>query len=162
MVSAVCFLLMLLIVIILPTILYTLFFLINFPSNPFIFFRHRSENSGEMGLGSSKTGDQVEDDKNNNKKNNMELVIMSTKLGNDIECPICLTVFVDGEEIKQVKICKHLFHKSCIEKWLSTHFNCPVCRAFISNHFKVKKEDVRGLASTSDLWQGLPDSSGLV
>ncbi|KAK9671664.1 hypothetical protein RND81_12G046400 [Saponaria officinalis] len=160
MISAISLLIMLLIMIIIPTILYTIFFLINCPPNPFHFFRHRSENSENSDLRRSKLGDQVEHDDDKNKdKIDRELIKMSTNLGKDKECSICLSGFVDGEELRQLKNCKHLFHKVCIDKWLSTHFNCPVCRAFaIHNHFKPQVKGVNGLGS-SDFWQGLPDSA---
>ncbi|CAL0302732.1 unnamed protein product [Lupinus luteus] len=48
------------------------------------------------------------------------------------ECPVCLSVFADGEEIRQLSACKHSFHASCIDMWLSNHSNCPICRANIA------------------------------
>ncbi|XP_027352885.1 RING-H2 finger protein ATL33-like [Abrus precatorius] len=47
------------------------------------------------------------------------------------ECPVCLSAFADGEEVRQLSACKHSFHASCIEMWLSNHSNCPICRATI-------------------------------
>ncbi|XP_074320746.1 RING-H2 finger protein ATL33-like [Silene latifolia] len=159
------FLIMLLIMVMLPTLLYTFFFLINCPPTPCTFFRRRSVNSGDLEIARSKLDDQVNNEERNVKKD-MELIIMSSELGKEEECPVCLSIFVDGEELRQLKTCKHLFHKGCIDKWLSTHFNCPICRAFIITHFKSKPKGIRVLGSTdvgrSDLWQGLPDSSGLV
>ncbi|KAF1895620.1 hypothetical protein Lal_00041901 [Lupinus albus] len=48
------------------------------------------------------------------------------------ECPVCLSVFGDGEEVRQLSACKHSFHASCIDMWLSNHSNCPICRANIA------------------------------
>ncbi|QCE11653.1 RING-H2 finger protein ATL33-like [Vigna unguiculata] len=48
------------------------------------------------------------------------------------ECPVCLSVFADGEEVRQLSACKHSFHASCINLWLSNHSNCPICRATIA------------------------------
>ena len=50
----------------------------------------------------------------------------------DGECPVCLTAFKYGEVIKEVNMCKHLFHVACIDMWLYSHSNCPVCRSFIA------------------------------
>ncbi|KAG1371680.1 E3 ubiquitin-protein ligase [Cocos nucifera] len=45
------------------------------------------------------------------------------------ECSVCLSVFVDGEDVRQLPRCKHSFHAPCIDMWLYSHSNCPVCRA---------------------------------
>ncbi|XP_052183836.1 RING-H2 finger protein ATL52-like [Diospyros lotus] len=47
----------------------------------------------------------------------------------DYECPICLSEFEEGEEVRQLPRCKHSFHALCIDMWLYSHFDCPVCRA---------------------------------
>ncbi|XP_019161389.1 PREDICTED: RING-H2 finger protein ATL33-like [Ipomoea nil] len=47
------------------------------------------------------------------------------------ECPVCLSVFVAGEEIRELNACKHMFHVKCIDVWLGSHSTCPVCRTFV-------------------------------
>ena len=49
---------------------------------------------------------------------------------NENRCSICLTEYADGEEISlsHNRLCKHLFHTSCISEWLLTHDECPCCR----------------------------------
>ncbi|XP_058099152.1 RING-H2 finger protein ATL1-like [Magnolia sinica] len=47
----------------------------------------------------------------------------------DNECSVCLSVFMEGEEIRQLPECKHYFHVDCIDMWLYSHSNCPLCRA---------------------------------
>ncbi|KAM7513026.1 hypothetical protein LguiB_011901 [Lonicera macranthoides] len=54
--------------------------------------------------------------------------------GNDLvnceyECPVCLSVFEEGEEVRQLPRCKHSFHAPCIDMWLYSHFDCPLCRS---------------------------------
>lgn len=44
------------------------------------------------------------------------------------ECPVCLSVFEEEEEVRQLPLCKHSFHASCIDMWLSSHLDCPLCR----------------------------------
>ncbi|KAL9233001.1 hypothetical protein vseg_008047 [Gypsophila vaccaria] len=159
MMSAISLLIMLLIMIIIPTILYTIFFLINCPPSPYTFFRRRSET---MDLGSRSS--KVDAHDSNKLDNDIELIKVGSNMGkyNDKECSICLSSFVEGEELRQLKNCKHLFHRICIDKWVSTQFNCPVCRAFVVNHhFKPQEKGVH-LDNRSDFWQGLPDSAGLV
>ncbi|CAL5442802.1 RING-H2 finger protein ATL52-like [Camellia sinensis] len=49
--------------------------------------------------------------------------------GYEYECPVCLSVFEEGEEVRQLPRCNHSFHAACIDMWLFSHFDCPVCRA---------------------------------
>lgn len=44
-------------------------------------------------------------------------------------CAICLCEFEDGEAIRVLPECLHLFHVVCIDKWLYSHSSCPLCRA---------------------------------
>nr|GEU57478.1 photosystem II PsbX [Tanacetum cinerariifolium] len=46
-----------------------------------------------------------------------------------IECSVCLSVFEEGEEVRKLPRCNHSFHASCIDMWLYSHFDCPLCRA---------------------------------
>lgn len=60
------------------------------------------------------------------------------ELGNQT-CCICINEFSEGEVVK-VLPCnnKHIFHKNCIEKWLSSNLGCPTCRCNIQNFFTKK------------------------
>lgn len=49
--------------------------------------------------------------------------------GNGNECAVCLSAFEDGEEVKKLPRCTHMFHASCIDMWLYSHSDCPLCRA---------------------------------
>ncbi|XP_039128349.1 RING-H2 finger protein ATL33-like [Dioscorea cayenensis subsp. rotundata] len=49
------------------------------------------------------------------------------------ECSVCLSLFIEGEEVRQLPKCKHLFHAPCIDMWLFSHSNCPLCRADVSS-----------------------------
>lgn len=40
-------------------------------------------------------------------------------------CPICYEETED--KFKELK-CKHTFHEKCVDKWLSNHNTCPMCR----------------------------------
>ncbi|CAL9002517.1 unnamed protein product [Prunus brigantina] len=46
-------------------------------------------------------------------------------------CAVCLCEFKDGEAIRVLPECMHLFHAECIDMWLSSHSNCPLCRSDI-------------------------------
>jgi hypothetical protein len=47
----------------------------------------------------------------------------------DKSCAICLDDYAHGEFIRVLPRCKHMFHKDCIDNWLSSRTsNCPICR----------------------------------
>ncbi|SLM40827.1 Zinc finger, RING/FYVE/PHD-type [Lasallia pustulata] len=44
-------------------------------------------------------------------------------------CLVCLCDYELGEEVRQLTKCSHLFHRECIDEWLTTGRNsCPLCR----------------------------------
>ncbi|CAL5363625.1 unnamed protein product [Camellia sinensis] len=47
----------------------------------------------------------------------------------DKTCAVCLCEFMDGEPVRVLPECLHSFHVPCIDMWLYSHSNCPVCRA---------------------------------
>lgn len=49
----------------------------------------------------------------------------------DTTCLVCLGDFTDGEQVRQLPCpCKHVFHKSCIDTFLSEHGSfCPIDRS---------------------------------
>ncbi|CAH2070494.1 unnamed protein product [Thlaspi arvense] len=49
-----------------------------------------------------------------------------------IECAVCLNEFEDEEPLRWMPPCRHTFHASCIDVWLSSRSTCPVCRADLS------------------------------
>lgn len=52
----------------------------------------------------------------------------STKQGILEDCTICLSEFEEGEMVKLIPNCRHVFHPSCIDTWLESHVSCPLCR----------------------------------
>lgn len=53
------------------------------------------------------------------------------------DCSVCLTEFEDGDELRLLPKCTHAFHVSCIDTWLRSHKNCPICRAPVVNDAMV-------------------------
>ncbi|CAA7057817.1 unnamed protein product [Microthlaspi erraticum] len=49
-----------------------------------------------------------------------------------VECAICISEFEDEEKLRWMPPCRHTFHASCIDVWLSSRSTCPVCRASLS------------------------------
>ncbi|KAG4923645.1 hypothetical protein JHK87_049185 [Glycine soja] len=66
----------------------------------------------------------------------------------ELECVICLSAFVSGEVGRCLPKCGHGFHVECIDMWLSSHSNCPICRASIVA--SVVENDSRVVVSSSD------------
>ncbi|GAB2283253.1 hypothetical protein Dimus_017775 [Dionaea muscipula] len=48
-----------------------------------------------------------------------------------LECAICLNEFQDDEVLRLLPECNHVFHRVCIDAWLSTRTTCPVCRSSV-------------------------------
>ncbi|GAV69478.1 zf-RING_2 domain-containing protein [Cephalotus follicularis] len=119
--SSLEFILALVALITIPALIYTFFFSIRCPPNP---FRRR-----DRGLHES----------DNNEESTSEVErISGVKYQKEahvkdigIECPVCLSVFADGEDVRQLSVCKHSFHASCIDMWLTSHSSCPICRASV-------------------------------
>lgn len=56
--------------------------------------------------------------------------VKDLKIGSgDLECAVCLSEFEEGETLRLLTKCNHVFHLDCINLWLSGHVTCPVCRA---------------------------------
>ncbi|XP_023511773.1 RING-H2 finger protein ATL65 [Cucurbita pepo subsp. pepo] len=49
----------------------------------------------------------------------------------DRECAVCLLEFEDDDYVRTLPICSHAFHVDCIDVWLRSHANCPLCRAVV-------------------------------
>jgi Ring finger domain len=60
------------------------------------------------------------------------------KVGSD--CSVCLSEFTDGEDVRLLPKCTHAFHVQCIDTWLKSHSNCPLCRASI---IPTQQEDTK-------------------
>ncbi|KAL6845177.1 hypothetical protein ACP4OV_024672 [Aristida adscensionis] len=49
--------------------------------------------------------------------------------GGDAECTICLGAVEEGEAVRVLPACAHVFHVPCVDTWLASSSSCPVCRA---------------------------------
>ncbi|GAA0153371.1 hypothetical protein LIER_37664 [Lithospermum erythrorhizon] len=49
------------------------------------------------------------------------------------DCAVCLGEFEDGEWLKSLPNCSHVFHVACIDTWFQTHSSCPLCRSYVNN-----------------------------
>jgi len=74
-----------------------------------------------------------------------------------VTCAICLEDIEIGEWFKKLPECKHCFHATCIDQWLSTRATCPVCRKEI-----FLDEDVLQSSVTDELYPPIQTSSSNV
>lgn len=81
------------------------------------------------------------------------------KIKQELECVICLSGFEDGEMGRCLPKCGHGFHVECIDMWLSSHSNCPICRAPIVGGIVVENDSQVGLVGAGI---GDDDASGFV
>ncbi|XP_038698072.1 RING-H2 finger protein ATL2-like [Tripterygium wilfordii] len=45
------------------------------------------------------------------------------------ECVICLGELEEGDSVRLLPDCGHVFHVTCVDGWFSAHTSCPVCRS---------------------------------
>ncbi|XP_047319244.1 E3 ubiquitin-protein ligase ATL6-like [Impatiens glandulifera] len=55
-----------------------------------------------------------------------------------IECAVCINDFVDGDKLRLLPKCNHVFHPYCIDNWLIYNSTCPICRTNQSNRSSKK------------------------
>ncbi|PQM37556.1 RING-H2 finger protein ATL33 [Prunus yedoensis var. nudiflora] len=144
--SALGFILGLVAVITIPALVYAFFFSIKCPPNPFRRRHHRS---------STTASGPIRPEPN---------TLDRTTSFRTSKCPVCLSVFADGEEVRRLSVCKHSFHALCINMWLKDHSNCPICRAYIAvDRSSGNNRTASGAArDRDDQQQGLPDASSMV
>ncbi|KAL6838647.1 hypothetical protein ACP4OV_031361 [Aristida adscensionis] len=44
------------------------------------------------------------------------------------ECAVCLSALDEGQTVRQLPGCSHVFHQECIAVWLASCASCPFCR----------------------------------
>jgi len=44
------------------------------------------------------------------------------------KCPICMVELEDGDLVKILPSCSHVYHGNCVDKWLKVNNSCPLCK----------------------------------
>ncbi|GJP57406.1 hypothetical protein CLOP_g10 [Closterium sp. NIES-67] len=47
------------------------------------------------------------------------------------ECIVCLGEYNEGDMVRVLDACHHMFHQDCIDAWLKAHNSCPICRTVL-------------------------------
>lgn len=42
-------------------------------------------------------------------------------------CAVCRESFISGQPVRRIGRCGHVFHTTCMDRWLETHSTCPMC-----------------------------------
>jgi len=66
-----------------------------------------------------------------------------------IQCPISLEYFENGQQIRRIAHCGHIFNNDSLIEWFERNVRCPVCR-----------HDIRDTSVTSSMRSGINDNSG--
>ncbi|CAN6163823.1 unnamed protein product [Urochloa humidicola] len=56
------------------------------------------------------------------------------------ECAVCLGAVQEGEMVRRLPACSHVYHVECIDRWLAAHRTCPLCRSELLDPCKVNSD----------------------
>lgn len=60
---------------------------------------------------------------------------------NNMNCPITLDEFTEGEQICRIRHCGHIFKEQALRNWFQRNVRCPVCRYDIRNYIPSNSTD---------------------
>ncbi|XP_019151597.1 PREDICTED: RING-H2 finger protein ATL52-like [Ipomoea nil] len=93
---------------------------------------------------------------------NLNLAVSSFRYKNEgvevNECAVCLSAFEDGEEVRRLPKCNHSFHAPCIDMWLYSHMDCPLCRSPVEPPVLTRHKNT----ATEQALEGNTSQEGLI
>ena len=60
--------------------------------------------------------------------------------GSSHGCVVCLNEFQEHDMLRVLPNCSHAFHLDCIDIWLQSNANCPLCRSSISGTTRYRND----------------------
>lgn len=71
-------------------------------------------------------------------RDKLRVVLFDEELrARDSICCVCLGEYEMKEELRQLPLCKHVFHGDCICHWLLNNTTCPLCRCPVISTVKI-------------------------
>lgn len=73
-------------------------------------------------------------------KSMLNKYIPKRKLGKDLgkfgnaNCAICMCEYDEDCSVREIKLCGHMYHSECLERWLKVKELCPLCKQGLSKH----------------------------
>jgi len=58
-------------------------------------------------------------------------------------CTVCQEDLVDGERVRVIQKCQHMYHQECIDPWLQEKGECPLCRASVLPQYTFSQSLIR-------------------
>lgn len=77
-------------------------------------------------------------------------------------CSICHSQYEEGDILRSINSCNHIFHLSCIEEWLHNHTTCPVCRRDITTEDTNTEENSEQTQQTTIIDIPITELNGVV
>ncbi|KAG2309490.1 hypothetical protein Bca52824_029238 [Brassica carinata] len=60
------------------------------------------------------------------------------------ECAVCLSLLEEKDTARMLPNCKHVFHVTCIDTWLTSCSTCPICRTEVEPSQRLVPEPREG------------------
>ena len=79
-----------------------------------------------------KNADVGQHDINNSETSELDIELIQKPAFESTECTICLEIYANGDSVKVVPGCSHVFHDSCFNDWVEQKkWRCPNCNTEI-------------------------------
>jgi hypothetical protein len=68
-------------------------------------------------------------------------ILTATADHSGVQCMVCLEHLVAGQELRKLRFCRHVFHRSCIDTWFERTVRCPICRHDVRDDLHVDENN---------------------